>query len=108
MKTLKQIFWTLLWSIPIILIIGLVFLSYVRRIEISMVTIKGDVLLTAKEIKSYVGISIPMPYLNANTSKISEKLEAHPLIYKARVKKKFDGTLTVSYTHLTLPTTSRV
>ncbi len=90
--------WTVLWLIPIFVVFFLLFLMYVQRVEITSIVIKGDIKLTAKEIKSYINIDIPTAYLKINTVEISKKLRQHPLIYSARVKKKFDGTLVLLLT----------
>ncbi len=95
---LRRGMWTVLWLIPVILVCFLLFLAYVRRVEITSIVIEGDVLLSAREVKSYINIDMPVDYLSLSTAVVSKRLQEHPLIYSARVKKTFDGKLLLALT----------
>lgn len=87
-----------LWCIPAIAVFFFVFIANVRRAEIKDITVKGDVALSEQEIKRIADVKLPVLYLDINTAKIEKRLEDHPLIYSARVKKTMSGELVLILT----------
>lgn len=91
----KNILYSVMLTILGFVVLGIVVITFVSKIQIHTLKMSGDIILPKEILQTQIKIELPQKYFDVNTRDIKDRIEAHPLIYQAKVNKSLSGKLNV-------------